>query len=162
MFEFTQHPAISRRQKRSIQRIQQHLRNYRDNPYIKLTNQEITQYLWHLGAIITITTDHKIALKAIAVDKVLRKIRIYRREHGTPVVPKRPAIPSKRNHPTSSNRSTDPQKMEKLLQTISPSEPNPLSENQVVTPSKSDKEGRNRPSNFPLPQRSARRTSRDH
>ena len=86
MKEFAQHPAISRRQKRSIQRIQQHLRNYRDNPYIELTNQEITQYLWHLGAIITITTDHKIALKAIAVDKLLRKIKIYRKKNGIPVV----------------------------------------------------------------------------
>src|ERR1043166_7648286 len=97
MLEFIQHPAISRRQKRSIQRIQQHLRNYHDNPYIELTNQEITQYLWHLGAIITITNNHKIALKAIAVDKLLRKIRIYRKKNGTPVVLRRPAVPSRRN-----------------------------------------------------------------
>src|ERR1043165_6180780 len=105
MKEYSQHPAISRRQKRSIQRIQQHLRNYRDNPYIALTNQEITQYLWHLGAIITITSDHKIALKAIAVDKLLRKIRIYRKKNGTPVVPGCPSISSKRNHSTTNNRS---------------------------------------------------------
>src|ERR1044072_743204 len=116
MTEFAQHPAISRRQKRSIQRIQQHLRNYRDNPYISLTNQEITQYLWHLGAIITITNDHKIALKAIAVDKLLRKIRIYRKKNGTPVVPKRPPVPSKRNYPTTSNRQKNPQKIGKFLQ----------------------------------------------
>jgi hypothetical protein len=102
MKEFAQHPAISRRQKRSIQRIQQHLRNYRDNPYIELTNQEIAQYLWYLEAIITITNDHKIALKAIAVDKLLRKIRIYRKKNGTPVVPRRPPIPTRRNHATSS------------------------------------------------------------
>src|ERR1043165_7651824 len=95
MKEFAQHPAISRRQKRSIQRIQQHLRNYRDNPYIELTNREITQYLWHLGAIITITSDHKIALKAIAVDKLLRKIRIYRKKNRTPIVPKRPPVSSR-------------------------------------------------------------------
>src|ERR1043166_20799 len=107
MTEFAQHPAISRRQKRSIQRIQQHLRNYRDNPYISLTNQEISQYLWHLGAIITITNDHKIALKAIAVDKLLRKIRIYRRKNGTPVVPRRPPVPTRRNHPTSSRQPTN-------------------------------------------------------
>src|ERR1044071_7700762 len=95
MKEFTQHPTISRRQKRSIQQIQQHLRNYRDNPYIELINQEIIQYLWHLGAIITITNDHKIALKAIAVDKLLKKIRIYRKKNGTPIVPKRPSVSSK-------------------------------------------------------------------
>src|ERR1044071_6785674 len=97
MKEFTQHPAISRRQKQSIQRIQQYLRNYRNNPYIELTNQEITQYLWHLAAIITITTNHKIALKAIAVDKLLRKIRIYQKKHGTPVVSKRPSVSTKRD-----------------------------------------------------------------
>src|ERR1043166_3220974 len=119
MTEFAQHPAISRRQKRSIQRIQQHLRNYRENPYINLSNQEITQYLWHLRAIITITNDHKIALKAIAVDKLLRKIRIYRKKNGTPVVPRRPPVPSRRNNPSSSNRPTDTQKMEKPLQTLS-------------------------------------------
>src|ERR1043165_5854400 len=118
MKEYSQHPAISRRQKRSIQRIQRHLRNYRDNPYIQLTNQDITQYLWHLGAIITITNDHKIALKAIAVDKLLRKIRIYRRKNGTPVVPRRLAIPSRRDHSTANNQSTSSQKMEKLLQTV--------------------------------------------
>src|ERR1043165_2772245 len=127
--EFAQYPAISRRQKRSIQRIQQHLRNYRDNPYIELTNQEITQYLWHLGAIITITTDHKIALKVIAIDKLLRKIRIYRKKNGTPVVPKRPLISSKRNHFTSNNQSMSPQKMEKLLQTIPSGKPSSLSKN---------------------------------
>src|ERR1043165_3814157 len=99
MKEFAQHPAISRRQKRSIQRIQQHLRNYRDNSYIELTNQKITQYLWHLGAIITITSDHKIALKVIAIDKLLRKIRIYRKKNGTPVVPKRPKLSPRRDHP---------------------------------------------------------------
>src|ERR1044071_8117547 len=118
MKEFAQHSAISRRQKRFIQRIQQHLRNYRDNPYIELTNHEITQYLWHLGAIITITTDHKIALKAIAVDKLLRKIRIYRKKHGTLVVLKRSPISSRRNHSTSSNRPTNTLNMEKLFQTI--------------------------------------------
>src|ERR1043166_5262795 len=115
MLEFIQHPVISRRQKRSIQRIEQHLRNYRENPYVELTNQEIIQYLWHLRAIITITNDHKIALKAIAVDKLLRKIRIYRKRNGTPIVPKRPSVSSKRNPFTSSNRQTNSQKMEKLL-----------------------------------------------
>src|ERR1043166_3105728 len=118
MIEFAQHPAISRRQKRSIQRIQQHLRNYQDNLYIELTNQEITQYLWHLEAIITITSNYKIALKAIAVDKLLRKIRIYRKKNKTPVIPKRPPVSSKRDSPTSSNRQTNPQKMGKLLQTL--------------------------------------------
>src|ERR1043165_6547392 len=103
MKEFAQHPTISRRQKRFIQRIQQHLRNYRDNPYIELTNQKIIQYLWHLGAIITIITDHKIALKAIVVDKLLRKIRIYHKKNGTPVVPKCPSISSKRNHSATNN-----------------------------------------------------------
>src|ERR1044072_9667558 len=107
MKEYSQHPAISRCQKRSIQRIQQHLQNYRDNPYIELTNQEIIQYLWYLEAIITITADHKIALKAIAVDKLLRKIRIYRKKNGTPVVSKRPSVSTTRNHPTSRNRSTN-------------------------------------------------------
>src|ERR1043165_3801472 len=132
MKEFAQHPAISRRQKQSIQRIQQHLRNYRDNPYIELTNQDITQYLWHLEAIITITSDHKIALKAIAVNKLLRKIRIYRKKNGTPVVPKRPSVSSKRNSFTASNRQSNPQKMRKLLQTLPFSEPNSLPKNQVV------------------------------
>src|ERR1043165_3745269 len=98
MKEYSQHPAISRRQKRSIQRIQQHLRNYRDNPYIELTNQEITQYLWHLGAIITITADHKIALKAIVVNKLLRKIRIYRKKNETPVVQRNSKFSSRRDH----------------------------------------------------------------
>src|ERR1044072_2771620 len=98
MKKYSQHSAISRCQKRSIQQIQQHLRNYRDNPYIELINQEITQYLWHLGAIITITNDHKIALKAIAVDKLLKKIRIYRKKNGTPVVPKRLSVSSGRNY----------------------------------------------------------------
>src|ERR1044072_7858713 len=96
MTEIAQHPAISRWQKRSIQRIQQHLRNYRDNPYIKLTNQEIIQYLWHLGVIITITNNYNIAQKAIAVDK-LRKIKTYQKKHGTPVVPGRPPVSSRRN-----------------------------------------------------------------
>src|ERR1043165_10199569 len=99
MKEYSQHPAISRRQKRSIQRIQQHLRNYQDNPYIQLTNQEITQYLWHLRAIITITNDHKIHLKVIAVDKLLRKIRIYRKKNGTPIVPRNPKLSPRRDHP---------------------------------------------------------------
>src|ERR1044072_2049078 len=139
MKEFAQYPAILRRQKRSIQRIQQHLKNYRDNPYIELTNQEITQYLWHLGAIITITSDHKIALKAIAVDKLLRKIRIYRKKNGTPVIPKRPSISSRRNHSTTNKRPTKPQKMEKLLQTLPSGKPSSLSKNKVVTPYQSNK-----------------------
>src|ERR1044072_3610721 len=134
MKEYSQHPAISRRQKRSIQRIQQHLRNHRDNPYIELTNQEIVQYLWHLGAIITITNDHKIALKAIAVDKLLRKIRIYRKKNGIPIVPKRPSVSSGRNRSTSSNRQSNSQKMEKLLQTISPNKSSSLSKNKMVAP----------------------------
>src|ERR1044072_2075828 len=132
MTEFAQHPAISRRQKRSIQRIQQHLRNYRDNPYISLTNQEITQYLWHVGAIITITNDYKIALKAIAVDKLLRKIRIYRKKHGTPTVPRRLTISSRRNNPALCNQSTNSQKMEKLLQTLPSGKSSSVSRNQVV------------------------------
>src|ERR1043165_5599009 len=96
MLNFAQYPAIFRRQKRSIQRIQQHLQNYRNNLYIELTNQEITQYLWHLGAIITITTNHKIALKAIVVDKLLRRIRIYREKNGTPIVPRDPRLSIRR------------------------------------------------------------------
>src|ERR1044072_4800255 len=152
MKEYSQHPAISRRQKRSIQRIQQHLRNYRDNPYIELTNQEITQYLWHLGAIITITNDHKVALKAIAVDKLLRKIRIYRKKHGTPIVPRRTAVPSRRNYSTSSNRPTSAQKMEESLQTLSSDKSGPISRNQVVHPIQGSKKGRNRPSNLSISQ----------
>src|ERR1044072_9120692 len=100
MKEFIQHSAITRRQKRSIQRIQQHLRNYRDNPYVKLTNQEINQYRWHLEAIITITFEHKVALKAIAVNKLLIRIQAYRKKHGTPTVSRRPTIPSRRNAST--------------------------------------------------------------
>ena len=152
MKEYSQHPAISRRQKRSIQRIQQHLRNYKDNPYIELTDREITQYLWHLGAIITITFDHKIALKAIAVDKLLRKIRIYRKKNGTPVISEHPPIPAKRNRSTSSNRQPNPQKMEKLLQTLSTSESGPIPKNQVVTAHQSNKERGNRSFNISLPQ----------
>ena len=152
MTEFEQHPAISRRQKRSIQRIQQHLRNYRDNPYISLTNQEITQYLWHLGAIITITNDHKIALKAIAVDKLLRKIRIYRKKNGTPIVPRRPTIPSRRNPSTPSNRSTNAQKMEEPLQTLSSDKPGPISRDQVVHTIQGSKKGRNRTFNLSISQ----------
>src|ERR1044071_4701541 len=133
MKEFSQHPAISRRQKRSIQRIQQHLRNYRDNPYIELTNREITEYLWHLGAIITITNDHKITLKATAVNKLLRKIRIYRRKNGTPVVPRHPSISSKRKPSTPSNRSTNSQKVEKFLQTVPLSKSSSVSKNKMVT-----------------------------
>src|ERR1044071_1900123 len=132
MKEFTQHPTISRRQKRSIQRIQQHFRNYRDNPYIELTNQEIVRYLWHLGAIITITSDHKIALKAIAVDKLLRKIRIYRKKNGTPVVQRNPKLSSRRDHPTTSSRQKGPQEMGKLLQTISSDKPSSISKDKVV------------------------------
>ena len=152
MKEFTQHSAISRRQKRSIQRIQQHLRNYRDNPYIELTNQEITQYLWHLGAIITITNDHKIALKAIAVDKLLKKIRIYRKKNGTPIVPKCLPISSRRNPSIPSNRSTNSQKVEKLLQTLPSSKSNSVPKDQMVTPHQSNKKRRNRFSNIPLSQ----------
>ena len=149
MTQFAQHPAILRRQKRSIQRIQ-HLRNYRDNPYIELTNQEITQYLWHLGAIITITNDHKIVLKAIAVDKLLRKIRIYRKKNGTPVVQRNPRLSSRQNHSTTSSRQEDPQKMGKLLQTVPLSKSNSVSKNKVVAPHQGDKKRRNRSSNLPL------------
>ena len=152
MKEYSQHPAISRRQKRSIQRIQQHLRNYRDNPYINLTNQEITQYLWHLGAIITITNDHKIALKAIAVDKLLRRIRIYRKKNGTPIVPRCPTISSRRNPSTSSKRPTNPQKMEELLQTLPSSKPSSVPRNQMVATLQGRKNGRNRTVNLPLSQ----------
>src|ERR1043165_5297838 len=132
MKEYSQHPAITRRQKRSIQRIQQHLQNYRDNPYIELTNQEITQYLWHLGVIITITTDHKIVLKAIAVDKLLRKIRIYRKKNGTPVVQGNSKLPSRRDHSATSSRQKDSQKMRKLLQTIPSGKSSSVSKNKMV------------------------------
>src|ERR1043165_1078044 len=149
MKEFSQHPAISRQQKRSIQRIQQHLQNYRDNPYIELTNQEITQYLWHLGAIITITNDHKIVLKAIAVDKLLRKIRIYRKKNGTPVVQRNPRLSSRRDHSTKSSRQESSQKIEKLLQTLPSGKPSSLPKNKMVTPHQSDKKRRNCPFNLP-------------
>ena len=129
MKEYSQHPAISRRQKRSIQRIQQHLRNYRNNPYIELTNQEIAQYRWHLEAIIIITFDHKIALKAIAVNKLLIKIQVYRKKNGTPIISKRPTISTRRKHPAASNRQKDPQKMGKFLQAVPSSKPNPLPKN---------------------------------
>src|ERR1043165_5480052 len=132
MKKFTQHSAITRRQKRSIQRIQQHLRNYRDNPYIELTNQEIIQYRWHLEAIITITFEHKIALKAIAVNKLLIKIQSYRRKNGTPTVPKCPTVSSRRNNSIPSNRSTSSQKMEKSLQTLPSNRPSSVPRNQVV------------------------------
>src|ERR1044071_669111 len=145
MDTFSQHKTITYRQKRTIQRIQQHIRNYRDNPYIELTNQEITQYLWHLGAIITIITDHKIALKAIAVDKLLRKIRIYRKKNGTPVVPRNLQLPSKRSHSIASNQQRDPQKMGKLLQTLSLCKSSSLLKNEMVVPHKGDKKRRNRP-----------------
>src|ERR1043165_811429 len=133
MKEFTQNSAIPRRQKRSIQRIQQHLRNYRDNPYIELTNQEITQYRWHLEAIITITFEHKIALKAIAVNKLLIKIQSYRKKNGTPVVPKRPSVPSRRNNPSSSDRLTDTQKVKKPLQALPVGKSGSVSRNQMVS-----------------------------
>src|ERR1044072_5840388 len=149
MKEFIQHSAITRRQKRSIQRIQQHLRNYRDNPYIELTNREIAQYRWHLEAIITITFEHKIALKAIAVNKLLIKIQSYRKKNGTPVVSKRPSVPPRRNRSTPSNRPTDPQKMEKLLQTLPFNKPSFIPRNQVVPPLQGNKKGRNRTSNLP-------------
>src|ERR1044072_2851010 len=152
MKEFIQHSAITRRQKRSIQRIQQHLRNYRDNPYIELTNQEITQYRWHLEAIITITFEHKIALKAIAVNKLLIRIQVYRKKHGTPIVPGRPTISSRRNNSASSNRPTSSQKMEKPLQTLPPHRPSSVPRNQMVSPHKGNKKGRNDAINFPLPQ----------
>src|ERR1044072_1141807 len=105
------------------------MKEYSQHPYIELTNQEITQYLWHLGAIITITADHKIALKVIAVDKLLRKIRIYRKKHGIPIVPKRLSVSSKRNHPNSSSRSMNSQKMEKLLQTLPPNKSSSIPRN---------------------------------
>src|ERR1044071_5282015 len=152
MKEFTQHSAITRRQNRSIQRIQQHLRNYRDNPYIELTNQEITQYRWHLEAIITITFEHKIALKAIAVNKLLIKIQVYRKKHGTPNVPKRSAVSSRRNNPTPCNRPTNSQKMEKSLQTLPSNRSSPISRNQVVPSHQSSKGRRNRSLNLSLPQ----------
>src|ERR1044072_2942929 len=131
MKEFIQHSAITRRQKRSIQRIQQHLRNYRDNPYIELTNQEISQYRWHLEAIITITFEHKIALKAIAVNKLLIRIQTYRKKNGTPVVPRRPTISSKRTGATPSNRPISAKKVEKLLQALPNDKPSSISRNEM-------------------------------
>ena|SRR5688572_21140141 len=75
---YNQHPAITRRQKRTIQRIQQHIRNYRDNPHITLTNSDIREHLYHLEVIIVITVDYKVANKAIAVSRVLKKIIRHR------------------------------------------------------------------------------------
>ena len=152
MKEFTQHSAITRRQKRSIQRIQQHLRNYRDNPYIELTNQEITQYRWHLEAIITITFEHKIALKAIAVNKLLIKIQAYRKKHGTPSVPRRSTISSKRQNTTPSSQSIRTKKVEKLLQTLPSDKPSSIPRNKMDSAVQSSKKGRNRTTNLPLPQ----------
>ena len=78
MDTFSQHKTITYRQKRTIQRIQQHIRNYKDNPYIQLTNKDLREHRHHLNAIITITTEHKVALKAIKVDKVLQRIQTHR------------------------------------------------------------------------------------
>src|ERR1043165_9224436 len=78
MDTFSQHKTITCRQKRTIQRIQQHIRNYKDNPYIQLTNKDLRKHRHHLNAIITITTEYKVALKAIKIDKVLQRIQIHR------------------------------------------------------------------------------------
>ena len=78
MDTFSQHKTITYRQKRTIQRIQQHIRNYKDSPYIQLTNKDLIKHRYHLNAIITVTTEHKIAFKAIKVDRILKEIQTYR------------------------------------------------------------------------------------
>ena len=77
MDTFSQHKTITYRQKRTIQRIQQHIRNYKDNPYIQLTNKDLREHRYHLNAIITITTKHKVGLKAVKVDKILKRIQVH-------------------------------------------------------------------------------------
>lgn len=83
MKPFSQHKNITYRQKRTIQRIQQHIRNYRDNPYIQLTNTDIGEHRYHLNAIITVTTEHNVAQKAIKVDKLLKRIQVHRSSQKT-------------------------------------------------------------------------------
>ena len=75
---FSQHKTITYRQKRTIQRIQQHIRNYKDNPHIQLTNKDLREHRHHLNAIITITTEHKVAFKTIKVNKILQRIQNHR------------------------------------------------------------------------------------
>jgi hypothetical protein len=77
-----QHPARTRIQKRSIQRIQIHIRNWQDNPHINISNEDLAEHIWNLECIITITTDHKVAQKAIKVLKLLNKLRRFRIKNG--------------------------------------------------------------------------------
>ena len=83
MKAFSQHKSITYRQKRTIQRIQQHIRNYRDNPHILLNNKDLREHRYHLNAIITVTTEHRVAQKAIKVDKFLKRIQVYRSSQKT-------------------------------------------------------------------------------
>src|SRR6185369_4741622 len=103
---YSQHPAITRRQKRTIQRIQQHVKNYRDNPHITLTNTDIREHLYHLEAIIVITADHKVANKAISVSRILKKIIRYRL-YGTTSLSTNCSIPRTRTN----TRQRQPQTM---------------------------------------------------
>ena len=65
-------------QKRKIQAIQLHIKNYRDNPYIQLTNEDISDHIYHLDIIATLTWESKVARKAVKVRDLLLRIQDYR------------------------------------------------------------------------------------
>ena len=75
---FEQHPAITRRQVKSIRKIQARLRRYKIEPNYQLRLDDIQKDLWNLQCIITITDNRSVTLKAIQLEKVLKKIKIYK------------------------------------------------------------------------------------
>src|ERR1043165_7823033 len=99
--------------------------------YFKKT--DLINHIYSLRLIFTLTNEGKIASKASKLDHVLRIILkkkydetpncaalpYLRLKNGTPVVPRCPSVPSRRDRSTPNNRSTNPQKMEKSLQTLS-------------------------------------------
>ena len=66
------------RQKRKIQSIQLHIKNYRDNPHIQLSDNDIVDHLYHLEVIADVTEDSKVAKKANSLRKLILRIKRYR------------------------------------------------------------------------------------
>src|ERR1043165_8819627 len=132
--------------------------------YFKKT--DLIDHIYFLRLIFTLTVEGKIASKASKLDHVLRIILekeynetpdcaalpYLRLKNGTSIIPRDSKLPPERSHSIPSHRQENPQEMGKLLQTILPSKPRPLSKDKMVAPHQSNKKRRDRSTNLPLPQ----------
>src|ERR1044071_5434463 len=107
---------------------------------------DLTNHIYSLRLIFTLTIEGKIASKASKLDHVLRIILkkeynempncaalpYLRLKNGASTVSRNPELPSEQCHSTTSQRQKNSQKMGKLLQTVPPSKSRSLSKNEMV------------------------------